>query len=206
MSVKSNPKLIVELIPTTCHYTNVRTTLSTIEWDKIRKISYQAANNQCEICGDVGKNQGYKHNVECHEIWQYDESTYTQKLIGLISLCPACHHTKHIGRAIAMGNQLECFKQLAKVNKWKTKDIKEHITEAFEIHKERSKHKWKLDISLLAKEPYNIKLKDEKELILEAKKNKAIEIKKLKEKIKANRKKKNAKAKTPKNKRPPKIT
>ena len=69
MSIKSKPKLLIELIPKTCHYSNVRTTVSKQEWDKIRFISYAVADNKCEICGDVGTNQGYKHNVECHEIW-----------------------------------------------------------------------------------------------------------------------------------------
>lgn len=88
MSIKSKPKLLIELIPKTCHYSNVRTTVSKQEWDKIRFISYAAADNKCEICGDVGTNQGYKHNVECHEIWEYDDENHIQRLIGLISLCP----------------------------------------------------------------------------------------------------------------------
>jgi hypothetical protein len=42
-----------------------RTTVKA-EWDKIRFISYEAANNKCEICKETGKTQGYKHN---YEIW-----------------------------------------------------------------------------------------------------------------------------------------
>jgi hypothetical protein len=42
--------------------------------------------------------------------------TKYQKLIGLISLCPICHLTKHIGRAIAMGKEVTiCHKQLSKL-------------------------------------------------------------------------------------------
>jgi len=89
MSVKSKkPKLFVELIPKTCHYSNVRTTVTIAEWDKIRNLSYAAANHKCEVCGDTGKKQGYKHDVECHEIWDYDDVNHIQKLVGLISLCP----------------------------------------------------------------------------------------------------------------------
>jgi hypothetical protein len=44
------------------------------------------ANNKCEICKETGKTQGYKHNVECHEIWIYNDEDKIQKLIGLISL------------------------------------------------------------------------------------------------------------------------
>jgi hypothetical protein len=42
------PKLTIELIPSTCH-SNVRTTVKTSEWDKIRFISYEAANNKCDL-------------------------------------------------------------------------------------------------------------------------------------------------------------
>src|SRR5260221_10581904 len=106
MCAKSKtPKLTVELIPSTCHFSNVRTSVKAKEWDKIRFISYAAADNKCEICSETGKEQGYKHNVECHEIWEYDDVNHVQKLIGLISLCPTCHHVKHIGRSMMIGKQ-----------------------------------------------------------------------------------------------------
>jgi hypothetical protein len=178
MSVKSKPKLLVELVPTTCHYSNVRSTLTTQQWDKIRKLSYEAAGNVCEICGESGKNQGYKHNVECHEIWEYDDKNHIQTLGGLISLCPICHQVKHIGRAIAMGKENDCFNQMAKVNKWTQQQIQEHIVESFKLHKTRSKHKWGLDLSLLSKDPYNIELKENTERIFEVKKYKKVKKKK----------------------------
>ena len=172
MCAKSKKELLVELIPKTCHYSNVRTTVKPTEWDKIRFISYEAANHKCEICGDTGKNQGYKHAVECHEIWHYDDEKHVQKLIGLISLCPLCHMTKHIGRAMAMGRENFCYTQLSKVNNWTKEQIQEHVLTSFEVHKERSKHEWTLDISLLEKAPYNIKLKPFKNRIFEVKKYK----------------------------------
>ena len=84
----NNPKLCVELIPKTCWFSSVRANVKPVEWDKIRKISYENANNLCEICGSTGKKQGYKHNVEAHEIFKYDEKTKTQVLERIISLCP----------------------------------------------------------------------------------------------------------------------
>jgi hypothetical protein len=162
-------KLLVELVPTTCHYSNVRSTVTTAEWDKIRTLSYAAANHKCEICDNTGKNQGYRHNVECHEIWKYDDKKKIQKLVGLISLCPLCHQVKHIGRAIAIGKEIQCFIQLAKVNKWTRQQIDKHIIESFELHKERSKHEWTLDISLLTKAPYNLKIDLKAERIFEVK-------------------------------------
>jgi 5-methylcytosine-specific restriction endonuclease McrA len=173
MSTKSKqPKLFIELIPTTCHYSNVRTTVTKKEWDKIRFMSYESAQHKCEICGDVGKNQGYKHNVECHEIWDYNDETHVQKLVGLISLCPICHQVKHIGRAIAMKNHQDAYNQLAKVNKWTHKEVEEHILASFEVHRERSKYEWTLDLSILTKEPYNLKIDTDSKRIFEVKKYK----------------------------------
>lgn len=152
-------KLTIELIPSTCHFSNVRTTVTPKQWDKIRFISYEQANHKCEICGGAGKEQGYRHNVECHEIWLYDDENKIQKLIGLISLCPTCHQVKHIGRAIMIGKDKECYNQLAIVNNWTSEQVIQHITESFELHKERSQYEWTLDISILNEEPYSLGLK-----------------------------------------------
>ena len=99
--------------------------------------------------------------MECHEIWEYDDKTKVQKLIGLISLCPLCHQVKHIGRANAMGRQADVFKQLEVVNKWNHKQVVEHVAEAFEVYKERSKHNWLLDITLLREHPFEINVNEE---------------------------------------------
>jgi hypothetical protein len=166
------PKLAVELIPSTCHFSNVRTTVKPKEWDKIRFLSYEAADNKCEICKETGKEQGYKHNVECHEIWEYDDVNHIQTLVGLISLCPICHHVKHIGRSIKVGIFHECVKQLAKVNKWTREQIDVHIGASFEQYHERSKHEWELDLSLLNEAPYELEIDTTKKRIFEVKKYK----------------------------------
>jgi len=206
MSTISKPKLTVELIPSTCHYSNVRTTVKSSEWDKIRFLSYEKAGHLCEICKDSGKNQGYKHNVECHEIWHYDDVNHIQTLVGLISLCPTCHQVKHIGRAIAIGKEKVVIGQLLKVNNWTPEQTVKHIEDAFIEHKERSKHQWTLDLSLLNKAPYELNIDTSKARIFEVKKYKR------KTKKKTTTKKIHPKAKiaavvkpkTPKTKRPKK--
>ena len=141
--------LTIELVPKTAWYSNVRSNVTASKWDAIRKKSYSIANNKCEICGDVGKNQGYNHNVECHEIWQYNDVTKEQKLIGLVSLCPFCHKTKHVGLAQMKGEEEIVIKQLMKVNKMTRQQAKDYIRTAFELWRERSKYEWKLDITML---------------------------------------------------------
>ena len=162
-------KLLVELIPKTCWFSSIRTTVTPKEWDKIRHLSYEAADHKCEICGNIGTKQGYKHKVECHEIWEYDDVNHIQKLIGLISLCPKCHQVKHIGRAIAIGKKDECYRHLIYVNKWTIEQVQNHVLTSFELHKERSKHEWTLDLSLLTKEPYSVSIDLSKERVFEVK-------------------------------------
>lgn len=152
-------ELLIELIPATCFYSNVRSMVSEEVWDKIRYKSYELANYKCEICGDVGRNQGHFHNIECHEIWEYDTTTYTQRLLGLISLCPKCHQVKHFGRSRILGKEELCVEHIKKVNGWTNKKLQKHIDESFELFVNRSKHEWLLDITVLTKDPYNVKIK-----------------------------------------------
>jgi hypothetical protein len=142
------PKLTIELVPSTSFYTNVRSILPTSQWDKLRKESYKKANFKCQICKDSGLNQGYKHALECHEIWEYQEGG-VQLLKGLISLCPKCHQVKHIGRTIAIGKGKVAFKHIAKVNKWDLSVVEAYVGSCFQEHKERSKIKWELNLRVL---------------------------------------------------------
>lgn len=141
--------LTIELVPKSAWYSNVRSNVTESVWNAIRRKSYSIANNKCEICGDVGKNQSLMHNVECHEIWQYNDETKTQKLIGLISLCPFCHKTKHAGLAQINGEVEIVIQQLIKVNNMTKHEANEYLNAAFEIWRERSNHEWRLDIGFL---------------------------------------------------------
>jgi len=149
------PKLTIELVPSTCWFSNVRSQLPTKEWDRLRKESYAKANHKCEICNGSGLEQGYKHPVECHEIWSYDDEKKIQKLEGLISLCPQCHQVKHIGRTTIIGKQPEAFKQLEDVNGWNHKEVVEYVAESFLLHRWRSNFDWTLDIGILT-ESYGV--------------------------------------------------
>lgn len=142
-------RLTIELVPSTCWYTNVRSHVSEFSWDMIRKKSYKLANHKCEICGSTGKEQGFNHNVECHEIWHYDDINHKQTLIGLIALCPYCHKTKHVGLAQINGEEDIVINQLMYVNKMSYDEALKYISDSFKIWKERSKFEWELDINYL---------------------------------------------------------
>lgn len=139
------PKLTIELVPSTCWLTNLRSELSKSQWDQLRKATYRKANYRCEICGGKGD----KHPVEAHEIWHYDDTNLVQSLQGLIALCPACHQVKHIGLAKLRGKGEEAANHLKKVNGWNERETQQYILEAFHTWNERSKYQWQLDLTWL---------------------------------------------------------
>jgi hypothetical protein len=137
--------LTVELVPSTCWFKNVRSEVSTEDWDRLKKMTAQAAGYRCEICGG----RGPRWPVEAHEIWQYDDAGHVQKLVGLIALCPDCHSVKHIGLARAQGRGGQAIQHLARVNGWSIEDAELYIEAQFEVWSRRSTHEWTLDISWL---------------------------------------------------------
>ena len=161
--------LTVELIPKTVFFSNVRTVLPKKYWDVIRKESYARANHKCEICYNKGKDQGFNHDLECHEIWDFNNETRVQKLVSVTSLCPICHQVKHFGRTSAIGKQAQAFKQLETVNGWSHKQCLDHLKEIMIEWLDRSKYKWRLDLSIL-NELFNIP----KEVIKEGEKKRKI--------------------------------
>jgi|SRR5579885_955139 hypothetical protein len=150
-------KLTIELVPSSSWFNNVRAVLTRKQWDVLRKQVYSEAWDTCQICGGVGP----KHPVECHEIWQYDDKKYIQKLIGMIALCPDCHMVKHIGLAQLQNKGEKALKHLMKVNKLSKKEAEKYIADSFIKWAERSSKSWKLDISIL--ESYGIDVNKIKE-------------------------------------------
>lgn len=138
-------KLTIELVPSTCWFSNVRAVLTKAQWDILKRQVASAAYDTCQICGGVGP----KHPVECHEIWNYDDKNLIQKLKGMIALCPACHMVKHIGFARIQGKEKQAIQHLMKINKMTRKAADTYINKAFECWKERSQKEWELDISSL---------------------------------------------------------
>jgi len=158
MGTTKQATLTIELVPATCWFSNVRSQIPKKEWDRLRKESYKQAKYKCEVCGSSGLKQGYKHALECHEIWSYDDEKKIQTLEGLVSLCPRCHQVKHIGRTTIIGKQAEAFKHLEKVNGWNHKEVVDYVAESFLKHRWRSNWDWTLDIKMLT-EVYGVKKK-----------------------------------------------
>ena len=142
-------RLKIDLIPESCFYKNVRSNVTKQEWDIIRKRVYKESNYVCSICEGSGLEQGFKHPVECHEIFEYNLETLTQTLVSFESICPMCHKVHHIGLSGIQGFYNACIKHFCKVNNCTMKDWKKHEEESWNSWKERSKYSWKLNIDLL---------------------------------------------------------
>jgi hypothetical protein len=137
--------LTVELVPSTCWYTNVRSNVPKAVWDRLRRRVAAEAGRRCEICGGRGR----RWPVECHEVWHYDDATRVQRLERLVVLCPACHEVKHAGLASKRGRLDSVVRHLAAVNGWSAEDAELYLESAFETWATRSRHEWTLDISVL---------------------------------------------------------
>ena len=140
----TNIRLSIELVPKPCWYSNVRSNITATAWNKLRKESYRKADYRCEICGRQGQ-------LECHEIWEYDDSEHIQTLQGLISLCSMCHEVKHIGLANLRGRLENAKRHLADVNGWNNEQANQYLERVWTVWKERNTHEWKLNLSWLEK-------------------------------------------------------
>lgn len=137
--------LLVELVPSSCWFSNVRNHVSQETWNVVKQHTFRKAGYRCEICGGVGA----KHPVECHEVWNYEDTKHIQALQGTIALCPECHEVKHIGLA-EMNNRLPIAKQwLGQINGWSKAEVDKHVEGSFAIWKQRCGYDWSLDIDWL---------------------------------------------------------
>lgn len=150
-------KLTIELIPTTTWKLNLRSLLRPKDWDKIRKESYELANNVCEICGGVGFFGKGKKKLECHEKWSFDDINKVQKLEGVVALCPICHMCKHIGFHFMQGKEELIKTHLQRINLMSYSKVNQYIAQEFAKHQERSQHEWTLDVTWLKNKELSIK-------------------------------------------------
>ncbi|EKD98127.1 MAG: hypothetical protein ACD_23C00570G0002 [uncultured bacterium] len=139
-SIKS-PRLYIDMIPTTAWYSNLRSILTPEEWQAVKIQTATAAHHHCQACG----NQGGRHPVECHELWNFNYDTYTQVLTRTVALCPDCHRATHFGLARVKGYADAAKAHLMKVNGWSQADVALHIINANDEFQERNCIDWILD-------------------------------------------------------------
>lgn len=144
LRVRRTP-LTLELVPRTSWFANVRSAVSGGAWDRLRRAAYAGAGHRCQVCAG----RGTRHAVEAHEIFEYDDASRVQRLVGLVTLCPACHACKHIGLAAVQGRFERALLHLARVNAWTDADARLYVEAELERWARRSAHPWTVDLSWL---------------------------------------------------------
>ena len=139
--------LTIELVPSTSWYSNVRSLVSRTDWDTIRFATYAEYNNICAThnCGSTRK------PLNCHEVWEYEDTNHTQTLIKFVALCSLCHHVKHLGYAETLADDgklsmVPIMEHFMEVNNCDIRVYDVYRTAAFKQWAQRSKHQWVVNL------------------------------------------------------------
>jgi len=140
--------LFVDLVPSTCWFTNVRSCVSPADWERIRRMVIDRA-GRCEACGAF-EERNLQRWMEVHERWEYDDAALVQRLKRLICLCSDCHKATHFGKAtLNPATEHAAVEQLKRVNRWTHEQVGAHVDAAFDLWQLRSRYNWHLDLSIL---------------------------------------------------------
>lgn len=140
------PRLGLDLIPSTCWFTNVRSCVARDDWKRIALGVKARAGRKCELCGNA-PNATHKIFLEPHERFAYEQGT--QVLRRLVCVCSRCHLSLHFGHARATGQEDAARDHLMAVNGWDKQLVDQHIDEAFALWAQRSRQEWALDLSVI---------------------------------------------------------
>lgn len=140
--------LFVDLVPSSCWFTNVRYCVSAQDWERLRQMLLIRADHLCEACGR-GEDREIQRWLEAHERWSYEPATATQTLRRLICLCSDCHRTTHFGLAQVKGQADAAFEHLRAVTGMTIGQADTHIAEAFDTWQRRSARAWHLNLDML---------------------------------------------------------
>jgi len=140
--------LFVDLVPSRCWFTNVRSCVDQRDWERLRRMITTRAGQRCEV-GHRSQDRDAHRWLEAHERWAYDDSNNVQALRRLICLCTDCHTATHFGLASINGKSAEASKHLCTVTGLTTNQVNQHIDAAFALWRRRSAITWELDLNIL---------------------------------------------------------
>ncbi len=142
--------LFVDLVPSSCWFTNVRSCVDPADWERLRRPVLRRTGYRCEACGrgedrrpDIGR------YLDVHERWTYDEVAGVQTLRRLVCLCSDCHLVTHFGYATIQGRGDEALAHLLTVNAWTDEQTVAHVADAVQVWERRSTRTWELDLGIL---------------------------------------------------------
>ena len=140
--------LFVDLVPSSCWFTNVRSCTTPRDWERLRRMIVGRAEGRCEACGR-GEDRDARRWLEAHERWAYDEQAGTQTLRRLLCLCTDCHRVTHFGRAKLHGMAAEALAHLRAVTGMSEDQASAHVGNAYAVWQRRSSRDWALDLEIL---------------------------------------------------------
>jgi hypothetical protein len=140
--------LFVDLVPSSCWFTNVRSSVIPKDWERLRRMITNRAGERCEACGQTA-DPPTGTRLEAHERWIYSGPTGVQTLRRLICLCNQCHTVTHFGLAQIRGLADEALVHLRTVTGMTDQQARAHIDDAFAQWQARSTRTWTLDLSML---------------------------------------------------------
>ena len=134
--------LFVDLVPSSCWFTNVRYCVHPADWDRLRRHIYSRAGGRCECCAAAAP-------LEAHERWDYDAARRVQRLARLVALCRPCHEATHMGLAELRGRADAAKGHLRRVAGLSAAEAAAHVDNAFRVWAQRSQVAWELDLSVI---------------------------------------------------------
>lgn len=141
-------KLSIDLVPKPCWGKNLRKRMPRAEWERIRQQTFEMQGHRCAVCSACGQ-------LNCHEVWNYDEQALVQHLTGFEAVCVPCHHVTHFGNSekLAQAGHLDIKAVVAHflaVNGVTRAEFLRHYREAKALWKRRSAMPWKTDLGAWA--------------------------------------------------------
>ncbi|MBJ6984044.1 DUF5710 domain-containing protein [Luteimonas sp. MC1750] len=142
----NDPPLALELIPSTCWLTNLRSCLSPEDFKRVRMGIRQRSGKTCEVC------KGHEHPddeiyLDVHPRFEYIEGV--QVLRRLVCVCTRCLRAIEFGTAQLHGYRQDAFAHLQQVNGWSAEQAMAHVHAAFEQWAGRSRMEWDVDLSII---------------------------------------------------------
>jgi hypothetical protein len=144
-------KLELHLVPKTSYYENLRNKLGR-DWSVLSKSIRDSKQFTCELCGWKQVPGKYTH---LHELWEYDEETKTQKLVGFECVCPDCHAVHHWMHSELSGCNMDfLMRHACRINCCTESEFRQHIEDALSVWRKRSEIIWTIDTSYYASLKY----------------------------------------------------
>jgi uncharacterized protein DUF5710 len=140
--------LFVDLVPSSCWFTNARSCISQQDWERVRRLVTSRAGHRCEVCRR-GEDRATGRWLEAHERWEFDPQGRRQILRRLVCLCTTCHSATHFGLAQLRGEADLALTHLCTVTGMSLHAAQQHISAAFAEWERRSRISWGLDLSML---------------------------------------------------------